>query len=85
LPSLNAFAGSGHILFGSDFPYVSAGIVASFNAKLDAYDDLTDDDHRAINHGNAGTLFPRLAPKHDRASQGAPDRGSDRAFVLARR
>jgi 6-methylsalicylate decarboxylase len=80
LPSLKAFAGSNRILFGSDFPYVSTGIVASFTGKLDAY-DLTDDDHRAINHGNAWTLFPRLAPKHDRASESAPDRGSDRAIA----
>ena len=61
LPSLKAFAGSSRILFGSDFPYVSAGIVASFTGKLDAYDDLTDDDRRAINHGNACDLFPRLS------------------------
>jgi aminocarboxymuconate-semialdehyde decarboxylase len=69
LPSLKAFAGSGRILFGSDFPYVSTGIVASFTGKLDAYDDLTADDHRAINHGNAWTLFPRLVPRHDTAPQ----------------
>ena len=41
LPSLKAFAGSGRILFGSDFPYAPAGIGASFTAKLDAYDGLT--------------------------------------------
>jgi 6-methylsalicylate decarboxylase len=81
LPSLKAFAGSNRILFGSDFPYVSAGIVTSFTSKLDTYDDLTDDDRRAINHGNAWTLFPRLAPKHDRAYQRAPHRGSDRAIA----
>ena len=77
LPSLKAFAGSNRILFGSDFPYVSAGIVASFTGKLDAYDDLTVADRRAINHGNAWTLFPRLVPKHDTASRNAAahDRG----------
>jgi len=32
-----AFAGSGHILYGSDFPYVSTAIVASFTGKLDDY------------------------------------------------
>jgi hypothetical protein len=51
----------------------------SFTGKLDAYGDLTDQDHRAINHGTAWTLFPRLVPKHDTASQRAPDGGSDRA------
>jgi predicted TIM-barrel fold metal-dependent hydrolase len=76
LPTLKAFAGSGRILFGSDFPYVSAGIAASFTAKLDAYDDLTADEHRAISHGNAWTLFPRLAPQHDTAS---PERRSARS------
>ncbi len=61
MPSLTAFAGSGHILFGSDLPYASAGIAASFTAKLDVFDGLTADEHRAISHGNAGTLLPRLA------------------------
>jgi 6-methylsalicylate decarboxylase len=64
MPSLKAFAGSGRILFGSDFPYAPAGVAASFTIKLDAYDDLTADEHRAISHGNAWTLFPRLAPQH---------------------
>jgi len=77
LPSLKAFAGSNRILFGSDFPYVSPGIVASFTGKLDDYGDLTVDEHRAISHGNAWTLFPRLVPKHDTASRNtaAHDRG----------
>jgi len=61
LPSLKAFAGSGHMVFGSDFPYAPAGIGASFTAKLDAGNGLTAEEHRAINHGNACTLFPRLA------------------------
>jgi len=61
LPSLKAFAGSGHMVFGSDFPYAPAGIGASFTAKLDADNGLTADEHRAINHGNACALFPRLA------------------------
>ena len=65
--SLKAFAGSARILFGSDFPYAPAGIDASFTAELDAYDGLTANDHRAISHSNAWTLFPRLAPRHDTA------------------
>jgi predicted TIM-barrel fold metal-dependent hydrolase len=63
LPTLKAFAGSGHILFGSDFPYVSAQIAGTFTAKLDTYKDLTIDESAAISHGNAGTLFPRLSPQ----------------------
>jgi predicted TIM-barrel fold metal-dependent hydrolase len=76
MPSLKAFAGSGRILFGSDFPYAPAGVAASFTIKLDAYDDLTADEHRAISHGNAWTLFPRLAPQHHTA---LPERRSVRS------
>jgi aminocarboxymuconate-semialdehyde decarboxylase len=79
LLSIKAFAGSGRILFGSDFPYAPAGIDASFTAELDAYDGLTANDHRAINHSNAWTLFPRLAPRHDTAPPGAYNR-ADRAI-----
>jgi predicted TIM-barrel fold metal-dependent hydrolase len=61
LPSLKAFAEDGRILFGTDFPFAPVDVVASFTAKLDAYGGLTSDEHRAISHGNAWTLFPRLA------------------------
>jgi aminocarboxymuconate-semialdehyde decarboxylase len=60
LPTLKAFAGADHILFGSDFPYVSREIAASFTRSLDAYGDLTLEERAAINHGNAIDLFPRL-------------------------
>jgi aminocarboxymuconate-semialdehyde decarboxylase len=63
LPTLKAFAGSDHILFGSDFPYAPAAICASFTTKLDSYDGLTADEHKAISHGNAGTLFPHQRSK----------------------
>jgi hypothetical protein len=76
LPSLTAFAGSGRILFGSDFPYAPAGVAASFTAKLDAYDGLTADEHGAISYGNAWTLFPLLAPQYDTA---LPERRSVRS------
>jgi hypothetical protein len=76
LPSLKAFAGSRCILFGSDFPSVPAGIAASFTAKLDAYGGRTADEYRAISHGNAVILFPRLAPQHDVAT---PERRSVRS------
>jgi aminocarboxymuconate-semialdehyde decarboxylase len=76
MPSLKAFAGSGRILFGSDFPYAPAGVAASFTANLDTYDGLTVDEHRAISHGNARTLFPRLAPQYDTA---LPERRSVRS------
>jgi aminocarboxymuconate-semialdehyde decarboxylase len=76
LPSLLAFAVPGHILFGSDYPYAPAGIAASFTAELDAYDGLMADEHRAISHSNAWTLFPRLAPT---ARHSAPERRSVRS------
>ncbi|HYR18493.1 MAG TPA: amidohydrolase family protein [Myxococcales bacterium] len=68
LPSLKAFAGSGRILFGSDFPYAPAAVGASFTNKLDAYGDLSSDERRAISHGNAQALFPRLAQRKERAA-----------------
>ena len=61
LPSLKAFAENGHILFGTDFPFAPSDVVTYFTAKLHAYESLTDDEQTAISHGNASTLFPRLA------------------------
>jgi predicted TIM-barrel fold metal-dependent hydrolase len=71
LPSLKAFAENGHILFGTDFPFAPADVAAYFTTKLDAYESLTADEQTAISHGNAWTLFPRLAPPH--TSPSAPD------------
>ena len=61
LPSLKAFARKGHILFGTDFPFAPADVVAAFTGKLDAYDGLTAAEHTEISHDNAWALFPRLA------------------------
>jgi 6-methylsalicylate decarboxylase len=63
LPSLKAFAENDHILFGTDFPFAPSDVVTYFTAKLDAYESLTADEQTAISHGNARTLFPRLAPR----------------------
>jgi 6-methylsalicylate decarboxylase len=59
LPTLKAFAGVSHILFGTDSPY-EHGVSAAFTAALDADASLTADDQVAISHGNAQDLFPRL-------------------------
>ena len=69
LPTLMAFAGSSHILFGTDSPYYEHGVSAACTAALDADNSLTADDQAAISHGNAQTLFPRLAQRdsHHRA------------------
>jgi predicted TIM-barrel fold metal-dependent hydrolase len=74
LPSLMAFAQEDRILFGTDYPFAPGGVAASFTGKLDAYDRLTADEHRAINLSNAGILFPRLGPK-----DAAPERRSARS------
>jgi aminocarboxymuconate-semialdehyde decarboxylase len=63
LPSLKAFAENGHILFGTDFPFAPSDVVAYFTTKLDAYESFTADERTAISHGDAWTLFPRLAPQ----------------------
>jgi 6-methylsalicylate decarboxylase len=60
LPTLKAFAECGHILFGTDFPFAPADVAASFTTKLDAYEGLTADEHKAISHSNALALFERL-------------------------
>jgi hypothetical protein len=38
--------------------------------RLDAYEGLTADEHKAIRHGNAWTLFPHLAPPRDTMTAG---------------
>lgn len=63
LPTLKAFAGTGRILFGSDYPYVPANLAGTFTAQLDQYGDLTTAERQAINCSNAWDLFPRLATK----------------------
>jgi 6-methylsalicylate decarboxylase len=68
LPTLKSFAERSRILFGTDFPFAPADVVASFTAKLDTYDDLTAEEHTAINHDNAWTLFPRLASENTASS-----------------
>jgi 6-methylsalicylate decarboxylase len=65
LPTLKAFAGSSHILFGTDSPY-EHGVSAAFTAALDADGSLTADDQTAISHGNAQALFPRLVQRDSR-------------------
>jgi predicted TIM-barrel fold metal-dependent hydrolase len=60
LPSLQAFADPGHILYGSDGPFAPVPAVAEFDRNLDSY-DWPGDELRAINRGNAESLFPRLA------------------------
>jgi predicted TIM-barrel fold metal-dependent hydrolase len=67
LPSLISFAGTDHILFGTDSPY-DHGVSAAFTADLDGSQVLTTTDRCAINHDNACSLFPRLAGRQMESS-----------------
>src|ERR1700736_2270589 len=60
LLALQSFARPGHILYGSDFPYAPASVVASFTAKLDSFEDLARETRAAIDNGGARQLFARL-------------------------
>ncbi|NEB03453.1 amidohydrolase family protein [Streptomyces sp. SID13726] len=60
LPSLLAFADPTHITYGSDWPYAPAARSAHFTGLLDGF-PLSEDLRRAVERGNAETLFPRLA------------------------
>jgi predicted TIM-barrel fold metal-dependent hydrolase len=60
LPSLTAFAQSEHILFGTDYPFAPADVVANFTAGLDKYQRLETAFRNKISHENALNLFPRL-------------------------
>jgi predicted TIM-barrel fold metal-dependent hydrolase len=58
LPSLLAFAPSGHIVFGTDFPYASEKVSKTFTTNLDRYRDLAPETLESINRG-AGALISR--------------------------
>jgi len=60
LSSLTAFAGVGQILHASDHPYAPAKVSSAFTSRLDSYSQMTDEDHDAINHGNAQKIFSRF-------------------------
>jgi len=57
LPSLLAFAKPGHVLFGSDWPFLPAPAIAAFTGMLDAYPALDADGHAAIDRRNAAALL----------------------------
>ena len=61
LDALSGIIDPSHILFGSDYPYVSEDVVAIETAGFDDYDGFDQTTHAMINRGNAATLFPRFA------------------------
>lgn len=58
LPTLLAFARSGHVLFGSDWPFAPTRAGQYFATGLDT--GVGPDTLAAVNHAGAEVLFPRL-------------------------
>jgi predicted TIM-barrel fold metal-dependent hydrolase len=61
LYALLQLAGVGHLLYGSDWPHTPEAKACKLQQKLLTTELLTEEDRRAIFHGNALGLFPRLA------------------------
>ncbi|MGW1066263.1 amidohydrolase family protein [Streptomyces aureus] len=90
LPTLLAFARTGHVLFGSDWPFAPTPAGQYFANGLDTGVDATT--LEAVNHLNAGLLFPRLAsgprpstrtaPASTRLRQAAQRKAARLAFKL---
>lgn len=60
LKGLFSVADDSHILFGSDYPYVSEDVVSQETSGLDAYNESNALTSAKINHQNAEKMFPRL-------------------------
>lgn len=67
LPSLLAVADPDKILYGSDFPFAPAMAVYYMRKQYEGA-DLTPEQRRAFDRGNALRLFPRLADGVGRAA-----------------
>jgi predicted TIM-barrel fold metal-dependent hydrolase len=61
LPSLLAFAKPGHVLFGSDWPFMPAVAIGYITGQLEVYGALDADGHAVIDRRSAERLFPQLA------------------------
>ena len=53
-------ADKSRILFGSDYPYISADKVTAESNGLDTWDGINDAERIAINRENASALFPKF-------------------------
>lgn len=62
LPLILGFAKKGHVLFGSDYPYVPNELAEDYTRFIDEY-ELDDESRKEIYYGAAEKLFPRLAGK----------------------
>ena len=59
LAALMAFAAPGHVLFGTDWPYIPPAALEHFLAEFDAY-PFAPGQREAVLRGAALDLFPRL-------------------------
>ena len=60
LRSLQELVGPSHILFGSDYPFAPDILTSESIKGLKNYDGFDEQALKAIDHGNALKLFPRL-------------------------
>ncbi len=63
LPSLMSFAAPGHVIFGSDNPYIDGDQQALFTKEQDQWKGFTAEQLLQVNRANAEALFPRLKGK----------------------
>ena len=61
LDALTAFVDPSQILFGTDYPYVSAEIATQETRGFDAYEGFDAAARQLVERGNAERLFPRFA------------------------
>ena len=59
--ALKQFVPTSHVLFGSDFPYVTPAVLQAEKYGIESSTVLTDEDRAAIDRENALRLFPRFA------------------------
>jgi 6-methylsalicylate decarboxylase len=59
--ALKEFVPTSHVLFGSDFPYVTPAVLQAEKYGIENSTVLTDADRAAIDRENALALFPRFA------------------------
>ena len=62
LRSLQELVDPSHILFGSDYPFAPEILTSESIKGLKNYDGFDEQALKAIDHGNALKLFPRLRP-----------------------
>ncbi|MFD6887274.1 amidohydrolase family protein [Streptomyces sp. NPDC059957] len=68
LPALTKLAGTGNILFGSDFPFMPAAHTTENTAGFRAFPGWSDEERAAIGRTNALRLLPRLSERIEKSS-----------------